>query len=117
MKKDEILVGISAKVGGLMHHPLLYGRDYEFDKNKDLKRVEPASILLLSEVLASGTVPPDSADLDYNEIENPGDIAGRITNVFDAIDAGKELARIAKNSNSTTKPGASSPSAPAEGGE
>lgn len=117
MKEKDILVGISAKVGGLMHHPLLYGRDYEFDKNKDLKRVEPASILLLSEVLASGTVPPDSADLDYNEIENPGDIAGRITNVFDAIDAGKELARLAKASTAVDKPGTSSVSSPDSGGE
>lgn len=87
-------------------------RVYEFDKDKDLKRVEPASVLLLSEVLASGVVPPDSTDLDYNNIDNPDNVAGRVTNVFDAIDMSRELASAAKTE---SKPG-TSPSQSTTGG-
>lgn len=72
--------------------PMHEKRVYEFNKNFDLKRVEPASVLLLSEVLASGVVPPDSTDMEFNEIDNPDNIAGRVTNVFDAIDLSRELA-------------------------
>lgn len=68
-------------------------RVYQFDKAKDIKRVEPCSVLLLSEVLASGVVPPDSTDMDFNGIEDPNNIAGRVTNVFDAVDASRELAK------------------------
>lgn len=118
MAKDtEILVGVSAKVGGLKHHPLLYGRDYSFNKKRDLKRVEPASIMLLSEVLASGVVPPDAKELEFNDISDPNKIAGRVTNVFDAIDLSRDIAK-----SSIQKPGseAATPTpsvSPSEGSE
>lgn len=119
-KDNDILVGVSAKVGGLKHHPLLYGRDYSFDKKRDLKRVEPASILLLSEVLASGVIPPDAKDLEYNDIDDPNKIAGRITNVFDAVDAAKELGKhtaINKPSVESPTPATTLPVSPSEGAE
>lgn len=84
-------------------------RNYEFDPAKDIKRVEPCSVLLLSEVLASGVVPPDTTDMDYNEIESPENVAGRVTNVFDAIDLSKELANSSTGSG-VSKPASSVPS-------
>lgn len=86
----------------------------DFDKNFDLHRVEPCSVLLLSEVLSSGVVPPDASELDYNDIDNPDNVAGRVQNVFDAIDLSKELASSGQNS-PAVKPGSSAPaSAPSQ---
>lgn len=114
-KDNEILVGVSAKVGGLKHHPLLFGRDYSFNKKKDLKRVEPASIMLLSEVLASGVVPPDASELDYNDISDPNKIAGRVTNVFDAVDLSRDISKSFIKKPGAETPPATPPVSPSEG--
>lgn len=77
--------------------PLLkHKRNYCFDSKRDIKRVEPASVLQLSEILASGVVPPSASEMDFNQIEDPDNVAGRVTNVFDAIDEARRLTSSAK---------------------
>lgn len=70
---------------------LTKSRTYEFDKNRDLKRVEPASVLCISEILSSGVVPPDANELDFNDIDDPDNVGSHVTNVFDAVDIQKGI--------------------------
>lgn len=88
---------------------LTKSRTYEYDKSKDLRRVEPASVLAISEILASGVVPPDANDLDFNEISELDDVGNHVTNVFDAID-------IQKGIQPASVPASETASSPATGG-
>lgn len=64
-----------------------------FDPLKDLKPVEQYGFIDLKTALDSSVVPsqmPDS-ETDYNGIEEPEQIAGRPSDIFEAIDAQKAL--------------------------
>ena len=64
-----------------------------FDPLKDLKPVEQYGFIDLKTALDSSVVPsqmPDS-DSDYNGIEEPEQIAGKPSDIFEAIDAQKAV--------------------------
>lgn len=78
--------------------------DLSFNKSVDIRRVEPVRVVLISEMLASGVVPADSADLEYNDISDPDNIEGTVRNVFDAIDKQREIAALGKHAKDNPEP-------------
>lgn len=78
--------------------PSFVNASRDFDKVRDIRRVEPSSIIMLSEVISSGVIPATATDLEYNEVDNPDNVAGRVTNVFDAVDAQHDILSRSKPS-------------------
>lgn len=58
-----------------------------FNKLRDVREVAPHLAIDLGECLRNGTVPSGATEPVYNDIENTTDVGGRITDVFQSIDA------------------------------
>lgn len=57
----------------------------KYDENRDIKEVDQFGFIDLAECLANGVVPSTVADseADYNGIEDPSEILGKPSDVFD----------------------------------
>ena len=60
--------------------------DCKFDKIKDISPVDQVGFIDLAECLLNGEVPASIADSEdqYNGIEDPGEILGKPSDVFEA---------------------------------
>lgn len=66
-----------------------------FDPKKDIYDVDQFGFIDLQECLANGEVPASIADSEdqYNGIEDPGEILGKPSDVFDAYKMGDYIKR------------------------
>lgn len=66
-----------------------------FDPKKDICDVDQFGFIDLQECLANGEVPASIADSEdqYNGIEDPGEILGKPSDVFDAYKMGDYIKR------------------------
>ena len=66
-----------------------------FDPKKDIHEVDQFGFIDLQECLANGEVPSTIADSEdqYNGIEDPGEILGKPSDVFDAYKMGDYIKR------------------------
>lgn len=66
-----------------------------FDPKKDIYEVDQFGFIDLQECLANGEVPSTIADSEdqYNGIEDPGEILGKPSDVFDAYKMGDYIKR------------------------
>lgn len=109
---NKMSISASVSNNGVSFDPAKYtlaGKiDLSFNKSVDIRRVEPVRVVLISEMLASGVVPVDSTDLEYNDISDPDNIEGTVRNVFDAIDKQREIAALGKTAKENPDPNPSS---------
>ena len=59
----------------------------KFCKERDVREVSPHLAIDLGECLRNGTVPSGATEPVYNDIENTSDVGGRVSDVFQSIDA------------------------------
>ena len=66
-----------------------------FDPEKDIHEVDQFGFIDLKECLANGEVPASIADSEdqYNGIEDPGEILGKPSDVFEAYKMGDYIKR------------------------
>lgn len=78
----------------------------KFDPQKDVEPVMENGAFDLNEALLTGQVTDTGENLDYNGIEDPSLITGRVEDVFQAIDEHRRINRhfSQKNNNPTPSP-------------
>lgn len=59
----------------------------KFNKKRDIREVAPHLGIDLAKTLDNRMVPATGTELNYNDIQHPSDIIGRVRDTFDAIDA------------------------------
>ena len=69
--------------------------DCKYDEVKDISPVDQFGFIDLAECLLNGEVPASVADSEdqYNGIEDPGEILGKPSDVFDAYKMGDYIKR------------------------
>lgn len=74
-----------------MEHP-------KFNENRDFKRVVSGLSVSLTDALKTGIVKDGTSTLDYNAIDNPEAVIGRVESIFDAIEASRAIKKYGKKS-------------------
>lgn len=94
-------------------------RTCEFNPRRDISEVEQGLAVDIDDALRTGIVKDMSYALDYNGLSEPGQIIGRISDNFDAIEAQRVVRKFGKRTNteSVSTAGASSAPAAAQGSE
>lgn len=92
------------------------GQICKFDEKRDIKRVVSGLAVNLTDALRTGIVQDGTSTSDYNAIDDPSQIVGRVESVFDAIDAQRAVKKYGKNvdASKVVTPPAAPPAAPAE---
>lgn len=68
----------------------------EFDKLRDVCEVEQGLAVDITDALRTGVVRDVNSNLDYNGIDEPGRIIGRVSDKFDAIEASRVIKKYRK---------------------
>lgn len=79
----------------------------KFNKDRDLKEIVPGLTPNLRIAMQEHVVLDTGISPEYNNIEDPANIVGRVRDVFDAIEAQRSIASSMKSqvsSNSTSEP-------------
>lgn len=92
----------------------------KFDPKRDFQEVQQGLSPDLDAALRTGIVADSGENLDYNGIEEPGQILGVVRDRFDAVDAQRAIRKYGKRAKvdnyvQSEKPGPAS-AAPAAGG-
>lgn len=88
-----------------------------FDEKRDIKRVVSGLSVDLTDALRTGVIKEGTGDLDYNGVDDPSSIIGRVENVFDAIDAQRAIRKYGKKAESAVEKSIEVPSAPSRPSE
>ena len=75
-----------------------------FNKNRDLKEVVPGLTPNLKIAMQEHVVLDTGITPEYNNIDDPANIVGRVRDVFDAVEAQRALASSIKSQNNNTTP-------------
>lgn len=79
-----------------------------FDPKRDFMRVNPGLSVDIAAAVESGTVIDAGTNSDYNQIDDPNSITGRVRDIFEATDRRKDImnkaAAAAAASAETTDP-------------
>lgn len=59
----------------------------KFCKERDVREVSPHLAIDLGECLRNGTVPSGATEPVYNDIDDTANVGGRVSDVFQSIDA------------------------------
>lgn len=86
-----------------------------FDKLRDVCEVEQGLAVDITDALRTGVVRDVNSNLDYNGIDEPGRIIGRVSDKFDAIEASRVIKRYRK-APASELPLSGAPAAPAAAG-
>lgn len=70
----------------------------EFDKLRDVCEVEQGLAVDITDALRTGVVRDVNSNLDYNGIDDPGRIIGRVSDRFDAIEASRVIKKYRRAS-------------------
>lgn len=73
-----------------------------FDEKRDIKRVVDGLQVDITDALSTGVVRDTTDVSDYNNIDNPNSVLGRVENVFDAIEAERAIKKYGKSVKSQT---------------
>lgn len=76
----------------------------KFNSKRDIQQSVPGLSQSIAMALETGVVLDTGIDSQYNEIENPTNIWGRVTDVFQAIDAQKIALQSGKISAPSVQP-------------
>lgn len=82
-------------------------QDCKFDKLTDIQEHVPSLATDINKAIETNTVEDTGIVADYNDISDPSLIRGRVGDVFEAIDAQKEVlsrGRIVDKSSVVTEP-------------
>jgi hypothetical protein len=71
-------------------------RECKFDPRRDVAEVEQGLAVDINEALRTGVVKDAEYALQYNGIDEPGKIVGRIQDKFDAIEAHRVVKKYGK---------------------
>ena len=73
-------------------------QECKYNPVRDIEQVQPDGALDLAKAFSLGSVPAGlvSSDADYNGIEDPASIAGKPSDVFEGMQAGKVVESRAK---------------------
>lgn len=71
----------------------------KFDKNRDLKEVVPGLAPNLKIAMQEHVVLDTGISPEYNNIDDPANIIGRVRDVFDAVEAQRALTSSMKSQN------------------
>lgn len=69
-----------------------------YDARRDCEKVIPDLGVDINDMLQTGIVKNSAETLDNNGIDNPSEIIGRISSVFDALDAARIVKKYGKKS-------------------
>lgn len=90
--------------------------DCNFDPKCDVSEVQQGVSIDLSEAFANHVVPSqvDDSELIFTNIESPSNIAGRPSDIFESIEAGKAFRKAldSRNSSSASSVSSSTPDVP-----
>lgn len=90
-----IYSGMNYFVPGLKYNYLIINKnmiqDCKFNKLTDLQEHVPSLATDINKAIETNTVQDTGVVADYNDITDPSFIRGRVGDVFDAIDAQKEV--------------------------
>lgn len=84
---------------------------YAFDPKRDIAEVESGLATDITDALKTGVVRGEATESDYNGIDDPGKIIGRVNDIFDAIGATRAIRKYGKAPSSVLED--SGPSSPA----
>lgn len=75
-------------------------QECRFNPVCDVEQVQPDGALDLAQAYALGSIPAglESSDSDYNGIDDPASIAGKPSDVFEGMQAGKVVESRARKS-------------------
>lgn len=73
-------------------------QECKYNPLKDAQKVVPDLGVNIDDMLQTGIVKNSSETLDNNGIDDPSDIIGRITSIFDALDAERVVKKYGKKS-------------------
>lgn len=73
-------------------------QECKYNPLKDAQKVVPDLGVNIDDMLQTGIVKNSSETLDNNGIDDPSDIIGRITSIFDALDAERVVRKYGKKS-------------------
>lgn len=73
-----------------------------YNKERDLKEVVPGLTPNLKIAMQEHVVLDTGISPEYNNIDDPANIIGRVRDVFDAVEAQRALASSMKSQNNTT---------------
>lgn len=76
----------------------------KFNKDRDLKEVVPGLAPNLKIAMSEHVVLDTGVSPDYNNIDDPANIVGRVRDVFDAVEAQRALVSSMKSQNTNTSP-------------
>lgn len=79
----------------------------KYDEYKDVMKVKSGLGVDVDDMLQTGIVKDAGEELDNNGIDSPSDIIGRISDVFDALDAARIIKKYAKKSPAKAQEGIS----------
>ena len=79
----------------------------KYDPYKDVQKVVPGLGVSIDDMLQTGIVKDAGEELDNNGIDSPSDIIGRISDVFDALDAARIIKKYGKKSPAKAQDGIS----------
>lgn len=85
------------KANTVKNQPLpAWFRVCEFNELRDISVVEQGLAVDINEALRTGVVKDSDYALDYNNIDDPSKVVGRISDVFDAIEANRVVHKYGK---------------------
>lgn len=58
----------------------------KYSASHDIREVQPHLTIDLGEAIRSGKIPSTGTEPVYNDIQNPSDVVGRVTDVFQSVD-------------------------------
>lgn len=67
-----------------------------FDEKRDIKEVIDGLAIDIDDALKTGVVKDGTADIEYNNLDNPENIIGRIEDPISAIEAKRALSKYGK---------------------
>lgn len=73
-------------------------QECKYDARKDAQKVIPDLGVDINDMLQTGIVKNSAETLDNNGIDNPEQIIGRISSIFDALDAARVVKKYGKKS-------------------
>ncbi len=75
----------------------------KYDENKDIREVDQFGFIDLAECLSNGVVPSTVADseADYNGIEDPSEILGKPSDVFECYKMADYIKTVGKKPESS----------------
>lgn len=74
----------------------------KYNEKRDIKRVVSGLAVNINDVLRTGVVRDNTDVIDYNNIDNPENIVGRVESPFDAIEAQRAIKKYGKATKEST---------------